>query len=60
MGAFGGWIQADCAEMMQEIWKMSDYITTYTGKHFEPMNPDPELICIEDIAHALPMILTAN
>ena len=19
---------------------MSDYITTYTGKHFEPMNPD--------------------
>ena len=39
---------------------MSDYITTYTGKHFEPMNPDPELICIEDIAHALPMTLTAN
>ena len=39
---------------------MSDYITTYTGKHFEPMNPDPELICIEDIAHTLPMILTAN
>ena len=24
---------------------MSDYITTYTGKHFEPMYPDPELIC---------------
>ena len=21
MGAFGGWIQADCAEMMQEILK---------------------------------------
>ena len=39
---------------------MSDYITTYTGKHFEPMHPDPELICIEDIDHALPMILTAN
>lgn len=39
---------------------MSDYITTYTGKHFEPMNPDPELICIEDIAHALPMICRGN
>ena len=39
---------------------MSDYITTYTGKHFEPMNPDSELVCIEDIAHALPMICRGN
>ena len=32
---------------------MSEYITTYTGNHFKPTNPDPELIRIEDIAHAL-------
>ena len=35
---------------------MGNYITTYTRKHFDPINPDAELICIEDIAHALPMI----
>ena len=39
---------------------MSDYITTYTGKHFEPMHPDPKLICIEDIAHALSMNCRGN
>ena len=26
------------------------YITTYTGKHFDPVNPDASLLCIEDIA----------
>ena len=25
---------------------MSEYITTYTGKHFKPMQPDPDLIRI--------------
>ena len=30
---------------------MSNYITTYTGKHFEPTNPDQEAICIEDIVY---------
>lgn len=39
---------------------MSDYITTYTGKHFEPMHPSSEMICIEDIAHALPMLCRGN
>ena len=39
---------------------MSNYITTYTRKHFDPVNPDPALICIEDIAHALPMICRGN
>lgn len=29
------------------------FIQTYTGKKFYPLNPDPETICIEDIAHAL-------
>lgn len=39
---------------------MGEYITTYTGEHFEPTNPNPELIHIEDIAHALPMICRGN
>lgn len=26
---------------------------TFTGKRFKPLEPDPDLICIEDIAHAL-------
>ena len=39
---------------------MGEFITTYTGQHFEPTNPDPELIRIEDIAHALSMICRGN
>lgn len=39
---------------------MSSYITTYTGRHFEPAAPDPERICIEDIAHALSLICRGN
>ena len=39
---------------------MSNYITTYTGRHFEPTNPDLEAICIEDIAHALSLITCGN
>jgi len=31
------------------------WIQTYTGKKFYPIDPDPELICIEDIAHGLSM-----
>ena len=27
------------------------YITTYTGNHFDPINPDPELINIVDANH---------
>jgi 5'-deoxynucleotidase YfbR-like HD superfamily hydrolase len=33
----------------------TDWIQTYTGKKFFPLDPDPEQICIEDIAHALSM-----
>ena len=36
------------------------YITTYTRKHFDPIHPDPERICVQDIAHALPMICRGN
>lgn len=39
---------------------MSDYITTYTGKHFYPTSPDPELIDVRDIAHALSLICRGN
>lgn len=31
----------------------NSWIQTYTGKKFFPLDPDPDLICIEDIAHAL-------
>ena len=30
-------------------------IRTFTGKYFNPCKPDADLICIEDIAHALSM-----
>lgn len=39
---------------------MSNYITTYTGKHFEPTSPNAELIDIKDIAHALSLICRGN
>jgi hypothetical protein len=34
----------------------SNFIRTYTGKRFWPLNPIAEEICIEDIAHALSLI----
>ena len=39
---------------------MSDYITTYTGTHIDPADPDPEAISIRDIAHALSLICRGN
>lgn len=39
---------------------MAQYITTYTGVHFYPLEPNPEDIRIEDIAHALSMHCRAN
>ena len=32
---------------------MKAEIVTYTGKLFDIFNPEPELVCIEDIAHSL-------
>ena len=32
---------------------MNTQMMTYTGEMFDPLNPDPELVRIEDIAHAL-------
>lgn len=39
---------------------MSSAITTYTGKHFDPLHPDPQAILIEDIAHALSLLCRGN
>lgn len=36
------------------------YITTYTGKHFDPMQPDVEAIDVRDIAHALSLTCRGN
>ena len=35
-------------------------IKTYTGIMFDPLQPNPEQICIGDIAHALSMLCRAN
>lgn len=39
---------------------MSDYITTYSGIHFYPLQPEADKIYIEDIAHALSLICRGN
>lgn len=39
---------------------MRDYITTYSKIHFHVIDPDPEDVLIEDIAHALSMVARAN
>ena len=36
------------------------YITTYTGKHFDPTKPDITRVDIQDIAHALSLICRGN
>ena len=36
------------------------YMTTYTGRHFDPAAPDPALIDARDIAHALSLITRGN
>jgi len=40
---------------MTENWRTGDWMHTYTGMKFYPMEPNPSDICIEDIAHALSM-----
>lgn len=36
------------------------HITTYTGKHFDPIKPEKETIDIRDIAHALSLTCRGN
>lgn len=38
-----------------EMTKTTDWVQTYTGARFYPLEPDAELIRIEDIAHSLSM-----
>lgn len=35
--------------------RIGDWIQTYSGRCFWPLDPRPEEVCIEDIAHALSM-----
>ena len=39
---------------------MSSYITTYTRKQFDPLDPKPEDLNMEDIAHALSLLCRGN
>lgn len=39
---------------------MTDFITTYTGMHFNPIRPEEEKIFIQDIAHALSLLCRGN
>ena len=39
---------------------MSDYIRTSSGVKFYPLNPDPQGILMEDIAHALSLLCRGN
>jgi hypothetical protein len=38
----------------------SDWIQTFTGQRFRPLEPDPSTIRIEDIAHALGLLCRFN
>lgn len=44
----------------QSCVKIMGYITTYTGKHFDPACPEREKIDIRDIAHALSLTCRGN
>lgn len=39
---------------MEDLFK-KDCIRTFTGKYVNLVDPDPDTICIEDIAHSLSM-----
>ena len=40
--------------------RKGDYIGTFTGKKFYPLDPRPEDVCLEDIAHSLSLINRFN
>lgn len=40
--------------------RKGDWIGTYTGKQLWPLDPRPEEVCLEDIAHALSQICRFN
>ena len=45
---------------MQKEGAVMSCIKTHSGIMFDPLNPDPEKIRIEDIAHSLSMLCRAN
>jgi len=40
--------------------RIGDWVETYTGRRFWPLDPRPEEVCIEDIAHALSLVCRFN
>lgn len=40
--------------------RIGDWVQTYTGRQFWPLDPRPEDVCLEDIAHALSMLCRFN
>lgn len=40
--------------------RQGDWMQTYTGRQFWPIDPRPDEVCIEDIAHALSMMCRYN
>jgi hypothetical protein len=40
--------------------RLDDWCETYTGKHFWPLDPKPEEVSIDDIAHALSLTCRYN
>lgn len=42
-------------DAMAYVRQPKDWIQTFTGKQFWPLDPRPEEVCIEDIAHGLSM-----
>lgn len=43
-----------------QSWGRGDWLQTYTGKQFFPMDPDPAEVNITDIAHALSLLCRYN
>lgn len=41
------------SRVLNEDGRYGDWMVTYTGKKFYPLDPRPDELCIEDIAHAL-------
>lgn len=48
------------AEYTAATWHRGDWMQTYTGRQFYPMDPRPEDVDILDIAHALSMLCRYN
>ena len=47
------WGKVECFDKTMNKTRKGDWFLTYTGKQFWPLDPRPEDVCIEDIAHAL-------